>query len=143
MENWVCNHYFFHSHLHVFRHLERVLKQDLFLCNGNQSSSRQSFVKRHKAAIQRFTAVKNLQATIREKGVNGFEYQVFKFLFLHFMNFLYFKFKLVVVKYFPLRSNMKDYWRSVADCSIPTCLYLIQMYTLNSSSSLIFVNLCS
>ena len=71
------------------------------MCNGNQPSPRQRFVKGHKAAIKVFTVVKNLQGTIREEEVNEFVYEMFKFLFLQFMFIQYFTFKLSVIKYFP------------------------------------------
>ena len=98
-------------------------------------------LKGHNTAIQVFIVVKNLQGTVWEEEVRGFEYEVFIFLFFQFMIFQYFTFKLFVNKYFPLLSNMKDYRISVADFSTPTCLYLIEIYMLNIS--LIFVNLCS
>jgi hypothetical protein len=42
------------------------------LCNGNEPFLKQRGVKRHKTAIQVFTAVKNLHGTIREEelGLN-------------------------------------------------------------------------
>lgn len=46
------------------------------LCNGNEPFLKQRGVKIHKTAIQVFTAVKNLQGTIREEE-DGLEYVVF------------------------------------------------------------------
>ena len=70
------------------------------MCNGNESSPRQRFVKGHKAAIKVFPIVKNLQGTIREEEVNDFPNEMFKFLFLQFMFIQYFTLKLFVIKYF-------------------------------------------
>jgi hypothetical protein len=73
----------------------------------------------------------NLKNTIREEEVHWPEYGVFQFFVLQIVIFPYITFNLSVFKYFPIRSNFKESWRFLSDFNKPTCLYLLQIYTLN------------
>jgi len=63
---------------------------------GKQPSAMQHFVKSHKAVIQVFSAVTNLQETIREEEVDRPQYGVFNLESCKVVIFQYFTFKLSV-----------------------------------------------
>jgi len=69
---------------------------------------------------------------LEKRKFTGLNLKSLIFAFLQIMVFQYCTFNLSVFKYFALRSNFKDYLISEADFITPTCLYLMQIYTLNS-----------
>ena len=75
--------------------------------------------------------------TVKEDGVRCTEFVVFHFCVLPISILQYVPIYLCL-NIFPIQSNFKYHWRSETDVNIPTCLYLMHIYTLN-----IFVNLSS
>jgi len=91
----------------------------------------QRFVKSHKAVIQEFSAVKNLQETIREEEVDRPEYGVFNLdsCKLWFFNALLSNCLCLYIQNFS--RIFKDYWIYEADVNTRRCMYLVHTYKRN------------
>jgi hypothetical protein len=69
--------------------------------------------------------------TIWQEEIHSPEYEIINFSFLQIVIFQYFTYRLPFLKCLPVLSNIRDYWSSECDVNNPTCLYFIQIYTLN------------
>jgi hypothetical protein len=102
-----------------------------YLCNGNSPSPMKRFVKSHKAVIQVFPAVKNVEGTITKEDVDRPEYGFFNLCSckLWFFNALLSNFQCLSILNFG--RIFKDYWKCEAGVNKRTCMYLVQIHECN------------